>query len=213
MNDLKLHGSTPEKLRRLLETVVQFSNDVKMEFGISKCAFQYIKKGKWEKSSSPLTINNPVLREVEVGDYYKYLGMQESIGVDGNLNKINAIKEYKVRVRRIWSSELNAAKKTLAHNTLAVPVVSYTIGILNWNKNEIKEIEILTRKILTMKGSFHKTSDINRLYTDRKGGRGLQCIEDLYENRMIKLKDHLEQAAPEHTAQWKRSKNMNEKES
>ena len=51
-----------------------------------------------------------------------------------------------------------------------------------------------------MKGSFHKASDINRLYTDRKEeGRGLQCIEDLYASRMIKLKDHLEQAAPEHS--------------
>ena len=50
-----------------------------------------------------------------------------------------------------------------------------------------------------MKGSIHRASDINWLYADRKkGGRGLQCIEDLYESRTIKLKEHLEQAAPSH---------------
>ena len=50
-----------------------------------------------------------------------------------------------------------------------------------------------------MKGSFHRPSNINQLYADRKrGGRGLQCIEDLYESRTIKLKEHLEQAASSH---------------
>ena len=50
-----------------------------------------------------------------------------------------------------------------------------------------------------MKRSFHRASDINRLYADRKRGcRGLQCIEDLYERRTIKLKEHLEQAASSH---------------
>ena len=110
------------------------------------------------------------------------------------------IKEYKTRIRRIWSSELNAANKIIAHNTLVTPVISYTIGILHWNKKEIKDLDISTRKLLTMKGSFHRASDISRLYTDRKkGGRGLQCMEDLYESRTIKLKEHLEQAAPSHS--------------
>ena len=80
-----------------------------------------------------------------------------------------------------------------------IPLISYTIGILHWNKKEIQDLDTSTRKLLTMKGSFHRASDINRLYADRKrGGRGLQCIEDIYESRTIKLKEHLEQAAPSH---------------
>ena len=125
--------------------------------------------------------------------------MDESVGINGNLNKTKAVKEYKTRIRRIWSSELNAANIITAHNTLATPVISYTVGILHWNKKEIQDLDTSTRKLLTMKGSFHRAGDINRLYADRKReGRGLQCIEDLYESRTIKLKEHLEQA-PSHS--------------
>ena len=125
--------------------------------------------------------------------------MDESVGINGNLNKTKAIKEYKTRIRRIWSSELNAANKITAHNTLVIPVISYTIGILHWNKKEIQDLDTSTRKLLTMKGRFYRASNINRLFADRKrGGRGFQCIEDLYESRTIKLKEHLEQAAPSH---------------
>ena len=200
VDDLKLYAPNVAKLRRLLEIVTQFSNDVAMQFGVSKCAFQIITRGKREPCNTPITVNNLTLQEIEDGDHYRYLGMEESVGIDGILNKSKAIKEYKTRIRRIWSSELNAANKIIAHNTLATPVISYTIGILPWNKKEIKELDITTRKLLTMKGSFHKASDINRLYTDRKKrGRGLQCMEDLYESRTIKLKEHLEQAAPSHS--------------
>ena len=67
-------------------------------------------------------------------------------------------------------------------------------------KTEIKDIDMLTRKILTMKRSFHKASDINRLNVDRKkGGQGIQCIEDLYGYRIINLQVHLEQAAQNHS--------------
>ena len=66
-----------------------------------------------------------------------------------------------------------------------------TIGILNWNRKEIKDTDMLTRKILIMNGSFHKASYISRLHADKKkGGRGLQCMEDLHGSRIIGLTDH-----------------------
>ena len=131
MDDLKLYASTVTKLRRLLRIVTQFSNDVAMHFGVTKCAFQLITRGRREASNTQLIVNNLTLQEIEEGDHYRYLGMDESVGINGNLNKTKAIEEYKTRIRRIWSSELNAANKITAHNTLATPVISYTVGILN----------------------------------------------------------------------------------
>ena len=78
------------------------------------------------------------------------------------------LKEYKRRVRKIWSSELYGNNKTTAHNTLAVPVVTLTIGILQWTKKEICDIDIAMRKILSYTGNLHKRADINRLYVPRK---------------------------------------------
>ena len=115
------------------------------------------------------------------------------------LNKQRIIKEYKRRVNKIWKSELNAINKSIAHNSFAVPIITPTIGILNWTKQEIKNLDIATRKLLTMNGSFHQSSDTNRLYAKRKdGGRGIKNIEDLYECRTIALMEHLEKAGEAH---------------
>ena len=106
MDDLKLYASTVTKLRRLQGIVTQFSNDMAMQFGVAKCAFQLIDRGRREASNTPLIVNNLTLQEIEKGHHYKYLGIDESVGINGNLNKTKAIKEYKTRIRRIWSSEL-----------------------------------------------------------------------------------------------------------
>ena len=57
----------------------------------------------------------------------------------------------------------------------------------------------MTRELLTMSGSFHQYSDVNRLYAKRKqGGRGLKSIEDLYKTRTISLAEHISEAAGSH---------------
>ena len=74
----------------------------------------------------------------------------------------------------------------------AVPVLMPTFGLLIWTKNEIEQIDIKTRKILCMTGSFHPNFDIDRLYLKRKnGGRGLKCIKTTYEARIVAARRHL----------------------
>ena len=74
----------------------------------------YDGEGGGKPCNTPITVNNLTLQEIEDGDHYRYLGMEESVGIDGILNKSKAIKEYKTRIRRIWSSEFNAANKSIA---------------------------------------------------------------------------------------------------
>ena len=66
------------------------------------------------------------------------------------------------------------------------------IGILQWTKKEICDVDIATCKILSYTGNLHKRADINRLYVPRKqGGRSLTSIEDIYISRHIILAEHL----------------------
>ena len=66
-------------------------------------------------------------------------------------------------------------------------------------QDEIKSLDIATRKPLTMNRAFHQSSDINRLYVKRaEGGRGLKNIEDMHECRTISLLEHLEKAGDTH---------------
>ena len=46
MNDLKLDGNSKKEAERLTNTVRNFSRDIIMGYGISKCAHVTIKAGK-----------------------------------------------------------------------------------------------------------------------------------------------------------------------
>ena len=114
------------------------------------------------------------------------------MGYDEKLNKDRVAKEYYRRVQKIWSSELNARNKAIAHNCFTAPVLVPTVGILDWILSEIEAVDIRTRKILCMPGHFHRNSDKNRLYVKRAdGGRGLKSFEESYFARIVSLKRHI----------------------
>ena len=194
VDDLKLYTRSYEIAKLLLDTITTFSNEVGMTFGESKCAYIYIEHGKRKSLGKSIKINGLTVRELEHGEMYTYLGQDESISYNGPLNKERVTNEYKRRVRKIWSSDLYSNNKITAHNTFAIPVITPTIGIINWTKQEIRNLDIATRRILTYTGSLHKRSDVDRLYVPRKlGGRGLTSVQDTYITRTIALGNHLEE--------------------
>jgi hypothetical protein len=86
-------------------------------------------------------------------------------------------QEYRRRLRMILKSELNAKNKITATGALAVPVLRYSFGIINWRIEEMKQIDRKTRKMLTLYKIRHPKADIDRLYVKRKEGRrGLNSI-------------------------------------
>jgi hypothetical protein len=46
MDDLKLIAKSEEELRKQIQTVKSFSDDIHMDFGLEKCAEITFKKGK-----------------------------------------------------------------------------------------------------------------------------------------------------------------------
>ena len=92
----------------------------------------------------------------------------------------------------ILKFELNGRNKITAVGALAVPVLRYSFGIINWRTEEIKNIERKTRKMLTMYKMHHPKADIDRLYVKRKeGGRGLVQIEAAYKAEIINIAEYL----------------------
>jgi len=68
-------------------------------------------------------------------------------------NKIK--QEYYTRVKKVLRSQLNSGHMTTAINAWAVAKTRYGAGILQWTKEEAKEMDRKTRKILTMNKALH----------------------------------------------------------
>ena len=62
---------------------------------------------------------------------YKYLGVDESDGIQHSKMKYKIRKEYLRRVRLILRTDTNGRNKIEAVNSLAVSVVQYSFGIID----------------------------------------------------------------------------------
>ena len=72
----------------------------------------------------------------------------------------------------------NARNRIAAINTLAVPVVLYSYGIIDWKLNEIQDLDKMTRKQLCMNQMLAKKADVDRIYLPcQEGGRSLMNLE------------------------------------
>jgi hypothetical protein len=163
-----------------------------MEFGLEKCTKITFKRGKLTHLQNLVSDINRVIQELEQGKTYKYLGIEESEGIQHQQMKERLKKEYSRRLRMILKSELNARNKITAIGALAVPVLRYTFGIISWRIEEIKKIDRKTRKMLTMYKMHHPKADIDRLLVKRKeGGRRLVQVEEVYKTEIINIAEYL----------------------
>jgi len=81
MDDLKLIAKSEEELQKQIQTVKTFSDDIHMEFRLEKCAKIVFKRGKLVHSQNLVIDINREIQELEQGKTYKYLGIEESKGI------------------------------------------------------------------------------------------------------------------------------------
>ena len=96
IDDLKVYTKGIKEMERSRALIEEFSDDIKMSFGLEKCAVLHIKKGK--QIYSPEVQNIPILIGEES---YKYLGIIQGNEIMHDLAKDNAKKEFFQRVRNI----------------------------------------------------------------------------------------------------------------
>ena len=164
----------------------QFSDDIGMEFGLEKCAKASFKKGKLTSTRNIVIDVDTEIQELGKEGGYKYLDVDESGGIQHNKMKEKTRKEYNRRVRAILRTELNGRNKMEAINSLAVAVVQYSFGIIDWKISKLKKIDTKTRKLLNMHKMLHPKADVERLYIPRKdGGTDLIEVETAFKTAAI----------------------------
>ena len=182
MDDFKLYSGNEKELDSLVQTIPIFSKDVGMEFGIEKCALLMKEKGKIVKSLDIELPDGKIIKSLQKGESYKYLGILESDRFSGEEMKLEVSKEYFRRLKKVLKSKLNGGNLVQAVNTWAVSLLRYSAAFICWRKCELLAIDRKTSKLFTIYGGLHPKSDVDRLYTPGKDrGRGLIAIEDCVE--------------------------------
>ena len=149
MDDLKLYAKDDSELERLLRIVKRFSDDIGMELGLSKCTNPTFKRGKLENSDHAWLDEETMIKDLEQEKVYKYLVVDESSGIQHTTMQQKLKKEPVRRTLLILKSDLNSKNRITAINILAVPVITYSFNIIDWNLSEVKRLDIKIRKTMT----------------------------------------------------------------
>jgi hypothetical protein len=95
-------------------------------------------------------------------------------------------------VRLVLDTELSANNKIQVTRSLAVPVLRYCFGTINWHR-ELRNLDRKKRKLLTIHGQHHPKADVDCLYVPRKWGRReLMKLEDAYIVEVLKVKEYVD---------------------
>ena len=114
-----------------------------------------------------------MIKCLEQEKVYKYLGADESSGIQHATMKQILKKELVRKTRLILKTELHSKNRITAIIMLAIPVITYSFNIIDWNFNEVKRLDVKIRKMMTTHSIHHPKADIHRLYLPRSSrGRG-----------------------------------------
>ena len=111
-----------------------------MEFGIEKYAMLIKKSGKRQMTEE--LPNQEKIRTLGEKETYKYLGILEADTI-----KINE-EERKKRKEKIPRKQTTLQKSH--QNTSAVPLVRYSGSFLKCTREELQQIDLRTKKLMTM---------------------------------------------------------------
>ena len=99
-----------------------------MQFGLEKCVKVTFKKGSLVKFKNIIRCINTKITMLEHNKTY------EANGINHSINKEKIKKEFSRRIRAILRTEVNAKNKVIAINSLAIPVMTYSLNIINWTQ-------------------------------------------------------------------------------
>ena len=111
-----------------------------MDFGLDKCAKCTIQAGKKVESENIELNDGTQITDLQQDSTYKYLGIEENSSIEHKLMRKKIQDEYVRRLKKICKSQLTSKNKVTAINQLAVPVVSYGFGIVDWHHKHLNAL-------------------------------------------------------------------------
>ena len=137
------------------------------------------------------TVDSNQIKYLGPTDTYKYLGVEQTLGVVEGAVKHRLSQELKHRLWVIWSSELTAKQKIEATNTWAIALYQYYLPLMRWQLRELVELDRLVRRQMRLCKAHYYGASLDRLCLPRKqGGHGLSSFVDIHEVAINYLQEH-----------------------
>ena len=164
-----------------------------MECCIEKCAMLVMKSGKRHIINRMELPDQDKIRTLTENETYKYSGILEAAIIKRVEMKDKIQKEYLRGTRKLFETKLTSRNLIKGINTWAVPLVRYCRPFLKWTRDELKQMDQKTRKLMAMNKALHPRDDVHRLFVSGKEeGRGLASIEDNVDASIQRLEDYIE---------------------
>lgn len=188
MDDIKLYSKDTQSLHQLADITQQFSNDINMQFGINKCKTFSMQNRSVTMQPYSLSTGETI-EPMDPSSLYKYLGYQQAHQISQKLTKTEIRKKFKHRLNVILKSQLNGRNIVKAINTYAIPVLTYTFGIINWSQTDLLNLQRTVNTTMTTHRKHHPRSCFQRLTLPRvEGGRGIIDITNLHNKQITTLR-------------------------
>ena len=164
-----------------------------MEFGTEKFALLIIKSGKRHITDGMELPNQDKIRTLGEKETYKYLEILEADTIKQEEMKEKIKKEYFTRSRKLLETKFSSRNLVKGINTWAVSLVRYSGLLLKWTREELKQMDQRTRKLMNMHKALHPRDGVDRLHVARKEGRReLSSLEESVDASIQRLQNYIQ---------------------
>ena len=100
-------------------------------------------------------LDGKVIKSLQEGESYKYVGVLEADRFLGEEMKLIVCKECFRRLKKVLNSKLNGGNFVQRVNTWAVSLLRYSAAFISCRKCELQAIDRKTRNLFTLYGGLH----------------------------------------------------------
>ncbi|KAL0810623.1 hypothetical protein ABMA28_010737 [Loxostege sticticalis] len=184
-----------EQLANLTEN---FSKDICMDFGIDKCKINSVKAGQIIQNINYQLDTGQQITSLDHNEVYKYLGYNQARQIQYKDTKTKLLQQFKHRLNSICKSQLYSRNLVKAINSYAIPILTYSFGIINWTQTDLINIQRTINTTMTKNRKHHPRACIQRQTLPRyEGGRGLIDVSNLHNKQITSLRNYFHQKALE----------------
>ena len=181
-DDMVLISESYEELEKMKEDLEKFCSYNKMCINAKKSAHAYIDD---KDVNYDLKIGTTSVEQLKDSGCYKYLGVQTNLKLQTSKQYEDVSKKYMNTVRMICNKTwLNWQMKIKAINLIAIPILAYSMQIIDMNKEKLEELQQWTTVrisqsigIRTNADSMSCISGLDNLINVNKGRRIATSID------------------------------------